>query len=214
MIYTTPSTSRVRAFLVRWTIPAWLSLTTHALIIHQLSLSDLSKKTLVNEDSAELQILDDRVAALEQPDVGNQPSLQMVTQSEFDRLDDAFYLSVNDIRKTLAATATRADLQALQQHIQALEAKLQQPVASLPPVKPKHKIRKALPPQTPTFQIIGRELRGGERFLSIAPIGAQSLEQGRVMRIGETHDGWMLEGFDDHSAVFLFNGETRQLNIR
>jgi len=104
----------------------------------------------------------------------------------------------------------------LQQQVQALEAKLQQPVVSLPPSNPKSKPKKpkALPQLNLSFQIIGRELRGGERFLSIAPIGAQSVDQSRVMRIGETHDGWELEGFDDRTAVFLVNGETRHLNIR
>lgn len=214
MIYATTSTSKIRAFLARWTIPACLSLACHGLIVHQLWLSDLEKRTQAYGDSVELQLLDDRVVALEQPDLSAQQSSKMVTQTEFNELDDAFYLSVNDIRKTLGATATSADLQALQLQVQALEAKLQQPVVLPTPRKTKHKTRKAPQPAAPTFQIIGRELRGGERFLSIAPIGAQSLDQSRVMRIGETYDGWKLEGFDEQSAIFLTNGETQRLNIR
>ncbi|WP_454868433.1 hypothetical protein [Pseudomonas farris] len=212
MIYATTSTTKIRAFLARWTIPACLSLACHGLIVHQLWLSDLEKRTQAYGDSAELKLLDDRVVALEQPDLGAQQNPKMVTQTEFNELNDAVYLSVNDIRKTLGATATSADLQTLQLQVQALQAKLEQPVLS--PTPSKQKVRKAPSPAAPTFQIIGRELRGGERFLSITPNGAQSLDQSHIIRIGETHDGWKLDGFDDQSAVFFVNGETRRLNTR
>nr|WP_140895060.1 hypothetical protein [Pseudomonas caspiana] len=214
MIYATTSASKIRAFLARWAIPAWLSLTCHGLVFHQLWLSDQENKTKAREQSTTFQLLEDRMVVLEQPDLSTEQIPKMVTQTEFNELDDAFYLSVNDIRKTLGATATSADLRALQQQVQAIETKLQQPVATPIPSKPRQKARKVEQPTPPTFQIIGRELRGGERFLSIAPLGALSLEQSRVMRIGETYDGWKLDGFDDQSAVFIVNGETRRLSIR
>ncbi|MDR6610549.1 hypothetical protein [Pseudomonas synxantha] len=214
MIYITTSTSRIRALLVRWTIPACLSLACHVLILHQLSLSDLSEKIQAHEDSPELQLLDDRVAALEQTDNVAQQAPQLVTQTEFYQLSETFNRRLDGLHKTIAATATNADLHPLQLKVQALEAKLEQPVVSPAPSKPKLKPRKALQPAVLPFQIIGRELRGGEYFLSIAPIDAQSIGQSQVLRIGETHNGWKLDRLDDKSAVFLVNGEARRLNIR
>jgi hypothetical protein len=114
----------------------------------------------------------------------------------------------------IAGAAAMADLQTLKDQLQQLESKHQPTTPSPAPSKLKLKPRKASKPTEPSFQIIGRELRGGERFLSINPLGGESLEQSRILRIGETYAGWRLQGFDEHTAVFVVDGELRRLNIR
>jgi hypothetical protein len=212
MFYAT-SASWIRAVLARWTIPLMLSLTIHSLIIHQLSLLGLAEKTQALEDSAELRQLDGRVVVLERSNLRALDPREYVSQADLTQLADALTIRMSDLSKKIGAAATNADLQSLQHQTQAFELQLKHPSVSQPVIKPRRKILITPKPAVLGFQIIGRELRGNERFLSIAPIGAQSLEQSHLLRIGETYDGWRLDGFDEQSAVFLGNGQTRRLSM-
>jgi hypothetical protein len=137
-----------------------------------------------------------------------------LTRIELYETRDAFNQRLTDVQTTIAGAAAITDLQALGYQLQQLESRLQQAPPSPAPSKPKlrpHKVKQAA---EPAFQIIGRELRGGQRFLSINPIGSQSLDQSRIMRIGETFAGWQLQEFDEQIAVFVIGGQIHRLKIR
>jgi len=68
-------------------------------------------------------------------------------------------------------------------------------------------------PSVPSFLLIGSELRGGERFLSVAPKAAPALSNARPIRIGETVDGWTLQEFDGRIATFEHQGQVRKLTL-
>ncbi|MGF6513077.1 hypothetical protein ABH912_000543 [Pseudomonas sp. BT76 TE3572] len=214
MIYTTSSNSKLRAQLLLWSTPLWLSLASVVLISHQVSLSRLGESVQEQTDSVKLQLLEERIIELEQSNLDTPENPNTVTQTEFNLHNDTLSRRIADLRTELAGTAAIADLQVLQGQLQALESKHLQTAPSPAPAPLKLKSRKPNKPPEPTFQIIGRELRGGERFLSINPLGSQSLEQSQVMRIGETYAGWRLRSFDAQAAEFVVDGEIRRLNIR
>ena len=212
MIYTTSSNSAFRARLLRWSTPFWLTLTSVVLATHQASLSRLEGSVQEQADAVKLQLLEDRLIELERSNFDT--SQKRVTQTQLNQTTDALSRRIEDMHTAIAGAAAMADLQTLKDQLQQLESKHQPTTPSPAPSKLKLKPRKASKPTEPSFQIIGRELRGGERFLSINPLGGESLEQSRILRIGETYAGWRLQGFDEHTAVFVVDGELRRLNIR
>jgi septum formation inhibitor MinC len=212
MIYTTSSNSAFRARLLRWSTPFWLTLTSVVLATHQASLSRLEGSVQEQADAVKLQLLEDRLIELERSNFDTSQNQTTVTQTQLKQTTDALSRRIEDMHTAIAGAAAMADLQTLQDQLQQLESKHQ--TATPPPVPSKLKPRKASKPTEPSFQIIGRELRGGERFLAINPLGSQSLEQSRIMRIGETYSGWRLQSFDAQTAEFVVDGELRRLNIQ
>lgn len=214
MIYTTSSNSAFRARLLRWSTPFWLTLTSVVLATHQASLSRLEGRVQEQADSVKLQLFEERLDELERSNFDTSQNQTTVTQTQLNQTTDALSRRIDVMHTAIAGAAAMADLQTLKDQLQQLESKHQPTTPSPAPSKLKLKPRKASKPTEPSFQIIGRELRGGERFLSINPLGSQSLEQSRILRIGETYAGWRLQGFDEHTAVFVVDGELRRLNIR
>ncbi|WP_051414903.1 hypothetical protein [Pseudomonas sp. QTF5] len=215
MIYSTISNTTLRTRFLRWTPPLLLSVACCTLISHQISLSELTQRLVEQADSTDLQHLEDRVMGLELSILNAQQSPNAVTRTEMTDLSAALNGRITDIEKAMAAThQPQTDLQALLQRVLQLESGQKQLMHLPVPNKPAPLPRKPKKPAEPSFQILGWELRGGERFLSIVPVGTQSLDQSRLMRIGESYAGWRLEGFDEQSAVFVADGVTHRLNIR
>ncbi|MDR2112571.1 MAG: hypothetical protein LBQ62_05665, partial [Candidatus Accumulibacter sp.] len=76
------------------------------------------------------------------------------------------------------------------------------PAASLPanPAAPPPAPRAKL--AEPSFRVIGIERRADERFLSILPGRTDSLALARLLRVGDTADGWRLDAIEESSATF------------
>ena len=68
-------------------------------------------------------------------------------------------------------------------------------------------------PAAPPFRVLGLEMRGGERFLAVAPPNAVSLSEISVLRVGDVEDGWQLEAIDTQSATFRFQGQQHRLEL-
>ena len=60
----------------------------------------------------------------------------------------------------------------------------------------------------PPFNVVGLELRGGERFVSVASHGAAALTGLRLLREGESIGAWQLQTIDAHAVVFLVDDQT------
>lgn len=213
MIYTTSSDKTLRTRLLRWTQPLVLSVTCCVLISHQLALTGLGKRPVEQVDSTVLQHLEDRVMELELSALDAQRGKNIVTQEDLSDLNAAIKGRVIDIETAISVTASQADLQALIQRVELVESGPKKMVQGLPPNKPSRRTRTPKKVAEPTFQILGRELRGGEDFLSIGPTGTQALGQTRLIRIGESYSGWRLESIDEQFAVFVADGITQRLSI-
>lgn len=159
---------------------------------------------------AEVQTLQKRLSQLEIP------SVQPPTASPDDvaTLRKELEAKVTTIAQALEDRATLQALRHLEQRIERLEDLPPAPVPTLaepkPQPAPKPRPRAAIP--TP-FQIIGVELRGAERFLAVTPHNALSLEQTKLLRVGDTHERWTLEALESSTAAFRINGVIRRLPV-
>jgi hypothetical protein len=121
---------------------------------------------------------------------------------------------ITELANVMTAVASQTDLSALLHRVQQIELnQIPSPVVTISS-KPKSRSAKPQKLAAPPLQILGLELRGDERFLSVGPLGTESLEQCQLIRIGETYAGWRLEHIDDQTAVFTGNGQTHRLSIR
>lgn len=214
MIYSTTTGTTLRTRLLRWTPPMVLSVACCALVSHQISLSELAQRLTEQSDAEDLQHIEDRLMGLEQSTLNAQPSRNTATRTELSDLYATLNGRITDLENSLPSIGPQEDFQALEQRVLQIESRQKQLAQSSVPNKATSPARKPKKPAEPSFQIFGRELRGGEQFLSIGPMGGRSLDQNRLMRVGESYSGWRLESFDEQSAVFVADGVTHRLNIR
>ncbi|WP_417696718.1 hypothetical protein [Pseudomonas sp.] len=213
MIYSTSSNSALGTRFLRWAPTVVLSAACCTLISHHMALSKLAQRLVEQADSTELQYLEDRVMGLEQSILNTQPDRNTATRTELSDLYAQLSGRITDIEHLVISIGPQTDWQALGQRVQQIESRQKQLAQSSIPSKHTSSARKPKKLLEPPFQVFGRELRGGERFLSIGPVGSRSLDQSRLIRIGESYSGWRFEGFDDLFAVFVADGVTHRLNI-
>ena len=81
-----------------------------------------------------------------------------------------------------------------------LEARLAKELAS---VATPRKAAEAAKPKTPEppFRVVGLELRGGERFVSVSAPGASALADLRLLRPGDSAGGWQLQAIEAQAAA-------------
>ncbi|MGV8399258.1 hypothetical protein ACV33W_08550 [Pseudomonas aeruginosa] len=117
---------------------------------------------------------------------------------------------VAQVESSIASQGTDQALLALQQRMEKLEAgaaPAKVPVAGRPKPTPAAPVKSAAPP----FRLVGVERRGDERFLSVMPRGTETLAHIRLLRVGESVEGWTLEGIQKDTATFRVEGKLRQL---
>lgn len=193
----------------------WLLALSAATAFTYLALAELAGQAQGAAERRQVQALEARVAELadaakvarRQPEPASQTGLASVRQTLEARLAH--------LEQGLAGRATVAGLQAVQAEIERLkasQAKSRQAAAT--PAKPRTSA--ATPPKAvePPLRVVGVELRGGERFLSIAPPGgALSLSQVQVLRPGEASSEWRLVAIEGRTAVFRAGAQVHRLSI-
>ncbi|WP_285374217.1 hypothetical protein [Pseudomonas sp. lyk4-TYG-107] len=214
MIYSLPTKANLRNRLARWTTPVLISMAFGSLVLQQACLSKLSQRLDELADSTHLQHLDDRIVEVEQSLSRLSLPQGGVSYSDLNLINESFNERIAELADVITGTASQSDLKDLRQRVQQLESNQpQHPVMPIAP-RPKFLSRKPTKPAEPPIQILGQEIRGGERFLSLGPKDAESLEQCQLIRVGETYYGWRLDGIDEQIAVFTANGLTHRLSIR
>ena len=61
--------------------------------------------------------------------------------------------------------------------------------------------------------MIGLELRGGERFLSVAAPGAASVLDISLLRVGDAAGAWHLQAIEARAAAFRVDGQTVRIPL-
>lgn len=132
---------------------------------------------------------------------------------------------IRTINDNLAGMARQSELQALQvqlqqlQHdIQALQAaqvvKPAAPAGATPSPGGKARAeRQGGVIVTPPFKVLGVELRGGERLLSVQPAGGQSVTSVLLLGAGQRIGSWRLEAIEARHAVFKVGTQTLRIAI-
>lgn len=125
----------------------------------------------------------------------------------------------------LAGLAKQSEFQALQVQLQQLQHDVQA-LQAAPVVKPAApagvtssgggKNRAAGQAGTivrPPFKVLGVELRGGERLLSVLPAGEASVTSVILLHAGQHIGQWRLEVIEERHAVFKVGARTHRIAI-
>lgn len=211
---TLPDTGQARrTALLRAAAITWLLLISAAVVINHVAVSTLDRDGDSTLDR-QVAVVEGRLAELaHQIEEGErQPAALPLARyaSERQGLDQRLAA----IEQALGERPTAESLRSLQAHVEQLEARLATPRPATPTAaRPRVPAAPKSPVTEPPFQVIGAELRAGERFLSILPTGAGALAQVRLLRPGETEAGWRLDAIEGLTALFRQGDEIRRLAI-
>lgn len=214
MINLASKESRARSHLTRWTNPALFAITFCTLFGFHMQLSGLAQRLDLKQDVSSEQQLASRVSALEEASSTHSTLPPGVSYSDLNALNDSFNERVGELATAMTVVASRADLELLLERVQRIEKNETQRAVDAVAKKTRPTLSRRKKAIEFPLQILGQELRSGERFLSVGTLGEPSVDQCRLMRIGETHLGWKLESIDTDSAVFATEGNTHRLSIR
>jgi hypothetical protein len=208
-----PRVSRGRFFT-----GAWLTLLTVFVVINQVrfsALNDAIAAAAARSDVAELQEQVAFHSRIVTDQINAPPS---ASDLAFNTAREKLDYRLSEVETLTGQVQTRVgNLEALQAQVRTLEARWAKahrtpvsaaPQQHAPPVAPSKSLASE-PPFTP----LSIELRGGERFLSIAPAGVSSLCQARVLRTGDSEGGWTLVRLEGRVAVFQVAGQLQRITV-
>ena len=207
-----PTESVPRTGWHRIAITAGLLLASVLTLVNSVQLARSPKQDPLSVQSVNVQALAARLDTLEQQVVSIKELPKAIAQADFDAGRQALEERLSRVEQLQDTDARSDDVQVLQLRVNEIETRLkksaQRPTTS-------HRIAATTKPQAPEppFSVVGIELRGGERFLTIASIGANSLSQVRLLREGEIDSGWQFQTIDSRVAVFRVYDQTLRVAI-
>ena len=184
----------------------WLVLVSVIAIVDSVGLSRLIEQSRSSAQDAQVQAVATRVSDLERQAEAAKHQPKPVAQGDFDAARQALEERLAHVEQAQATDAHGDDIKALQARVGVLEARMRKaaPSAAAP-----HKAAEVKPKvPEPPFDVVGLELRGGERFVSIASRGATALTDLRLLREGESIGAWQLQAIDAHAVVFRVDDQT------
>jgi hypothetical protein len=189
---------------------AWLLLVSALAIVNSVGLSGLAEQSRGSAQDAHVQALASRLADVERHVEVAKRQPRPVAQSDFDAARHALEERLAQVAQQ-AAHAGTPDVQALQTRVGEIEARLKK----APPAAAPRRAAEASKPQVlvPPVHVVGLELRGGERFVSIALPGAGALRELRLLREGDAIGVWHLQAIEAHAAVFRMDGQTQRIAL-
>lgn len=189
------------------------------------SLTDTPVEASLDSLQSRLAIIDERLTAQDNRRTVHAEDYRVSQQALSSRLD-AVEAQARDFNQALSqALVASQDLAMLKASVEALDIRLtdfqqaqsMREGASRAPYTPSSKPGQPpkAKPNPPPFTAIGIEHRGGQQFLSVAPIGSTALHQIHLIRIGDTVPGtaWTLRSVDADAAKFDVAGASRTLPI-
>ncbi|MEX5685342.1 hypothetical protein [Pseudomonas silesiensis] len=212
-------TSAGQAGRTRWlkiTTAFWLLLISAVAIINSVGLSRLIEQAQASAHDGQVKALTARVADLEQEvdAVSRQP--RPISQTDFDLARQALEQRLLHVEQARNDADHTSELQAVLVRLEEAENRLgkaNQLVSPAPDVRRHVPIVHQPKAEEPPFRLIGVELRGGERFLSVTSMVSSTLADIRLLRLGDIEGGWQLESIDVHDAVFRVNGQIRRVAV-
>lgn len=191
---------------------AWLVLVSAIAIVDSVGLSRLIEQSRSSAQDAQVQALATRISDLEHQAEAAKRQPKPVVQGDFDAARQALEERLAHVEQAQATDAHGDDIKALQARVGVLEARLKSRALSATTSRKTAETAKPKVPEPP-FNVVGLELRGGERFVSIASRGATALIDLRLLREGESIGAWQLQAIDAHAAVFRVDNQTVRLAL-
>lgn len=205
-----PTEGADRARWLKIAAAAWLLLVSVLAVVNSVGLSRLSEQSQASAQDAHVQALNTRVAELEQQSAASKSQPKPVTQPDFEAARKALDERLSQVEQAQTADNRAGNLQALQARMGDIEARLKKAAT---PVAAPRRTAEAVKPKAPEppFSVAGLELRGGERFLSIAAPGVAAVRELRLLREGDAIGAWQLQVIEAHAAVFRVDGQTQRI---
>ncbi|MGR0116425.1 hypothetical protein [Ralstonia pseudosolanacearum] len=165
--------------------------------------------------SVQLHEFTGRLSALEQQIETNKRLPPALPQAEFAATRQALEARLTQIEQAQPGFASTTELEGLRTRVNALEtnqtkATQANATAAHPPAPRKRSKPEAL---EPPFHVIGVELRGGVRFLSVRPHGSAALGDVHLLREGGAEGTWLLQSIDAHVAQFRVHGQPQHVPL-
>jgi hypothetical protein len=191
---------------------AWLLLVSVVTLILCIGATHQSEPTQERAPNPEVQALVRRVASLEDHFSAEKRRPAALTEAEFAAARLAMEQRIVRLEDGLKDFASATDLQSLQARFSDVESRWATSKSAIA-ARPRPPTTGTRPTPVPPFRILSTELRGGERFLTIASAGATSLEDTRLLREGDSDNGWLLQSIESNAAVFRVNGQSQRLAV-
>lgn len=202
-----------------WThviVAAWVGILSLVTAVNSVGLSRLSGRVHETTRTGQAEHLTEHMAALEQRVAAAERGLVAVNQANPGAEIQNLQQRLDEIEAAQAHADHAAESRALLDRVRRIEARLDRlrshaPTAAsrprpVPPVE-------STPPEPP-FDVVGVELRGGERYLAISPKGAANLPRVRLLRQGDAEAGWKLDAIEATGGVFRMDGRLRRIPVQ
>jgi hypothetical protein len=134
-------------------------------------------------------------------------------QADFATAQQVLDERIARIEAAQSADSLAIDLQTLQARVNGIETRLEKARQVASAARPRAPVVTKPKVPEPPFRVLGVELRGGERFLSITSTAAASLAGARLLRQGDAEGGWQLQSIEAQAGVFQVNGQTQRVAV-
>lgn len=199
---------RSRVTLMRVATITWVLLISAGTVVNHVALSNLATQTSASAQSTQVTALEARLTELSQQIEAQRQQPGALTTTRYESERQAIEQRVSTIKRSLDDRLTAESLLPLLARIEQLESRRAKATQIAPaPIRTRQNQASRPKAAVPPFKVVGLEMRGGERFLSIQPAGGASSPLTGVLRPGESEAGWRLETIEDRTAVFQNNGQ-------
>lgn len=190
----------------------WLLLVSALAVVNSVGLSRLTEQSQASAQDAHVQALGTRVGDLEQQAEAAKRQPKHLVQADLDVARQALDERLSHLEQAQATDVRNDDVQALQARVGAIEAHLKK---TPQPAAASRKAVEAAKPKAlePPFNVVGVELRGGERFLSVAAPQAASVLDVWLLREGDAVGAWHLQTIEARTAMFRVDGQTLRVAL-
>lgn len=196
-------------------VSVWLFALSIGLVVVTLDVVSLDIPPEPSPQAGPSEALVARLGQVEQQLAAIMRRTPPVTPETLAETRKALETRLTQIETSLVDQSTQQSLLALQSRVDKLESSPPSAITNVVAPTSRSSSTSTKPPKAPRppFQVMGIELRGGERFLTVAPPGATSMSQIHLMRVGESEGNWMLESIGTKQATFRVKSKTLKLVV-
>ena len=206
--------SRIR--FSRVVTATWVILVSVLAILNCVVLSHVSAdKSKTNGDRVVFSALQERVATIEQALEAAKQTPKPVIEASLIAVQEALEDRMTRVSQLAEDAVPRNDLNPLRDRLSAIEARLEDLKHARAAALARSRAAASTQPMATElpFTVLSTELRGGERFLAVAPAGAHSLGQVHVLGVGDVEDNWRLETLDGKATSFRSEGHVQRVDV-
>lgn len=193
---------------------AWAGILSLVTAVNSVGLSRLSDRVHETTRTGQIEHMTEHMATLEQRVAAAERGLDAVNQANPGADIQSLRQRLDEFEAAQVHVDQAAESRALLERVQRIEARLGRLRSPAPTAAPRPAPPVETTPPEPPFDVVGVELRGGERYLAISPMGATDLPRVRLLRQGDTEAGWKLDAIEATGGVFRMDGRLRRIPVQ